>query len=82
MTFKDFCKEKANDPMENIFPKGTDAQEGLNILCDHFLGPNFYTFCSTRSQSNTEIIGAILKMYPNPKEMRKWSLYRLFKRKE
>ena len=38
MTYKEFCDLKANDPMENIFPKGTEPDEAMFILESTFTG--------------------------------------------
>lgn len=38
MTFKEFCELKGNDPMENIFPKGTEPDEAMDILETTFIG--------------------------------------------
>ena len=48
-----------------IMPPPTNAQHGLNILIEHFLGKDWYTTCSIHSeQVNTEAIYEILKKYP------------------
>lgn len=42
MTYKEFCNLKGNDPMENIFPKGTTAEEAISILESTFVGHTTY----------------------------------------
>lgn len=37
MTYREFCNLKGNDPMENIFPKGTTAEEAMSILEETFV---------------------------------------------
>ena len=62
MNYKEFCKLKANDPNVNMYPKPTDAQEGLNILQDAILGDDWYiTDPLPNKQANTEIVGSILR---------------------
>lgn len=36
MTYREFCDLKSNDPKENMFPKGTSAEEAMDILNDTF----------------------------------------------
>ena len=38
MTYREFCNFKSNDPMENIFPKGTEPDEAMDILETTFIG--------------------------------------------
>lgn len=42
MTYREFCDLKSNDPMENIFPKGTTAEEAMSILESTFIGHATY----------------------------------------
>ncbi len=37
MTYREFCNLKNNDPMENMFPKGTTAEEAMDILEETFV---------------------------------------------
>lgn len=37
MTYREFCNLKSNDPMENIFPKGTEPEEAMDILEETFI---------------------------------------------
>lgn len=37
MTYREFCNLKGNDPMENIFPKGTEPEEAMDILEETFV---------------------------------------------
>ena len=66
MTFKEFCNLKANDPNINIFPKGTEYNEAMNILTDSILGKGWYiSYPCGYSQANTEIVGSILHSWEN-----------------
>lgn len=61
MTFKEFCNLKANEPNENIFPKGTEYSEAMDVLTDTILGKGWYIdYPCSYSQANTEIVGSIL----------------------
>lgn len=61
MTFKEFCKLKANDPNENIFPKGTEYSEAMDVLKDTILSKGWYiNYPCSYLQANTEIVGSIL----------------------
>lgn len=37
MTYREFCNLKSNDPKENIFPKGTEPEEAMDILEETFI---------------------------------------------
>lgn len=51
-----------------ICPPPTPAQEGLDVLIEHFLGKDWYVVLPLGAeQVNTEAIYEILKKYPNPK---------------
>jgi len=68
MTYKEFCKLKANDPIENIFPKGTDYDEAMDILQETFLGKHWYIpYPAHNLQANTEIVRGILYEYESVK---------------
>ena len=57
-----------NDPMENIFPKGTDAQICLEILIKHFLGYTpIISYPGHITQWNSEVTALVLKKYPEGK---------------
>jgi len=57
-----------NDPMENIFPKGTDAQVCLEILIKHFLGYTpIISYPGHITQWNSEATALVLKKYPEGK---------------
>ena len=57
-----------NDPMENIFPRGTDAQTCLEILVKHFLGYTpIISYPGHTTQWNSEATALILKKYPEGK---------------
>lgn len=73
MTLKEFCELKGNDPMENIFPKGTTLEEAYAILSDHFLPEGWYCTlpANCKEQIITEVVGEILSLYPDPKALRK-----------
>ena len=43
MNVKDFSELKGNDLIDNIFCKPTSAEEGFEILAEHFLGKDWYT---------------------------------------
>ena len=78
MKAEEFLERIRNDPKENLFPKGTDAQEALNILIAHFLGNDWYIVDPLSvSQVNSVAVLEILQKYPSgsirmiPKERRK-----------
>ena len=79
MKARDFWNQYCyNDPMENIFPKGTDAQTCLEILIKHFLGYTpIISYPGHITQWNSEATALILKKYPEgkfrkiPKEKRR-----------
>ncbi len=57
-----------NDPMENIFPKGTDAQTCLEILIEHFLGYTpIISYPGHITQWNSEATTLVLEKYPEGK---------------
>lgn len=58
MTYKEFCNLKGNDPMENIFPKGTEPDEALTILEQTFTG---HITCAPYSVIIESIINACKK---------------------
>ena len=64
MKYKEFCKLKANNPNVNMYPKPTEAQEGLNILQNAILGDDWYIVDPLpNKQANTEIVGSILREF-------------------
>lgn len=64
-----------------IFPPPTNAQEGLNILVQHFLGEDWYTTLSMHNeQVNTEAIYEILRKYPGKKTLKE-KLINIFKKR-
>ena len=66
MTFKEFCNLKANAPNINIFPKGTEYNEAMDILVDSILGKGWYiSYSCSYYQANTEIVGSILYSWEN-----------------
>ena len=69
---KEYIKKVVEDDSCGIFYPPTDAQTGLNVLINHFLGEDWYVVnpVSPR-QVNTEAILEILYRYPKPR-IRKW----------
>lgn len=66
MKAEEFFARIRNDIEENIFPKGTDAQEALNILIEHFLGDDWYIVDPLGvSQVNSVAVLEILQKYPS-----------------
>lgn len=71
MTTKEFADFVYGNSKEDygIFAPPTDAQVGLNILFNHFLGDDWHSVNSVhQTQINTEAIYEILKKYP-PKKL-------------
>lgn len=63
--YRQYCY---NDPMENIFPKGTDAQICLEILIKHFLGyMPIISYPGNITQWNSEVTTLVLEKYPEGK---------------
>ena len=59
---------KNSDFDYGICPPPIDAQKGLDILIEHFLGEDWYTALPlSQKQVNTEAVYEILKRYPNKK---------------
>ena len=69
MKAEDFYQQYCyNDPMENIFPKGTDAQTCLKILVEHFLGyMPIISYSGHITQWNSEATTLVLEKYPEGK---------------
>lgn len=69
MNAEDFWKQYCySDPMENILPKGTDAQTCLEILVKHFLGYfPIISYPGHITQWNSEVTILILEKYPEGK---------------
>ena len=56
----------ANSKMDkyNIYPRSTEAQEGLDILIEHFLGKDWYVVDPLpQKQVNTVAVYQILSVY-------------------
>lgn len=54
-----------------LCPPPIGAQEGLNILVNHFLGEDWYISLPVcQQQANTEAIYEILRKYPKKKSLR------------
>lgn len=67
--FQDFVYENA-DKDYGICPPPIDAQVGLNILIDHFLGEDWYVVLPVGvKQVNSEAIYEILRKYPKRKPL-------------
>ena len=58
------------DPFNyGLMPPPIEAQEGLTILINHFLGENWYSMNPiSQEQVNTEAICQILEQFPNKKK--------------
>ena len=57
--------EQPPDPLRNILPEGTDPQTAVDILAEHFLGHPIITgYPASNAQWNTEVVNAILRIYP------------------
>lgn len=68
MDAEEFIKLKSYN--DNLFPKPTEAQEGLNILIKHFLGEDWYIVDPLpTTQYNTISIYYILSKYKNKKSI-------------
>jgi hypothetical protein len=66
MNVNEFCKMKANDPMENIFPKPTTDSEAWDIITTHVLGENWYSNNPiSHDQINSEMLSLMLCMIPS-----------------
>jgi hypothetical protein len=69
---KEYIKKVVEDDSCGIFCPPTDAQTGLNVLINHFLGEDWYVVSPVSpKQVNTEAILEILYRYPKPR-IRKW----------
>ena len=70
MKAEEFIKDVYKNTNEDygILAPPTDAQHGLNILINHFLGEDWYaTTPISNAQVNTEAIYEMLKKYPKHK---------------
>ncbi len=72
MKVKEYIKKVEEDDSCGILCPPTDAQTGLNVLINHFLGEDWCVVdpVSPR-QVNTKAILEILYRYPKP-SIRKW----------
>ena len=63
MNAEEFKKQLLNDSKDyGLCPPPTNAQDGLNILIDHFLGEDWYsTMPMSQEQVNSEAIYEILQ---------------------
>jgi|TARA_R110002167_G_scaffold253709_1_gene460033 hypothetical protein len=69
---KDFLdkQDKKDDYDYGLMPPPTDAQEGLQVLINHFLGEGWYTVNPVSTeQANTEAIYEILEKNQKPKKL-------------
>lgn len=58
-----------NGTSYGLCPPPCDPQLAVNILCEHFLGSNWYIVMPVgNEQANTEIVAEILSRYPGIKE--------------
>ena len=65
--------EKTSWPRDEMCPPPLEAQEGLNILIDHFLGKDWYVVMPIGTkQVNTEAVYEILRSYPEKKRVRRF----------
>ena len=70
---KEYIKKVVEDDSCGIFCPPTDAQTGLNVLINHFLGEDWYVVSPVSpKQVNTEAILEILYRYPKPRKGRGW----------
>lgn len=61
MVEKDFAQYKG----DNLLPEPLDPQYALDVLCDFFLGRDWYISDPLpQKQVNVYIVDAILKLYP------------------
>lgn len=66
MKVEEFRAHIRHDREDSIFPRGTDAQEALNILIKHFLGEDWYVVDPLSvSQVNSVAVLEILQKYPS-----------------
>lgn len=71
MTYREFCNLKSNDPIENIFPKGTEPEEAMDILEETFI---YYDDHDFYLKSKDRICGCYA-------DIAKFILYKLYKKK-
>ena len=70
MNTKEFSKHLLEESEEDygICPPPLEAQKGLNILIEHFLGKDWYVALSVSTeQVNSEAVYSILLNYPKKK---------------
>ena len=73
MRSEEFIEEvyRKADKDYGLCPPPIKAQDGLNILRDHFLGEDWYcTLSMPTEQVNTEAIHDILRLYPKKRSLR------------
>ncbi len=72
MTYEEFCKDNFEELEDgDLIPKGLGAQDAFDILTKHFLGNvGVIGFNGSQEEWNAEIVGAILKLYPEGKKVR------------
>ena len=64
MDLKEFEKIVSKNGDYGLCPPPIEAQEGLNVLIDYFLGEDWYvTMPVSQEQCNTEAIHSILSLY-------------------
>lgn len=65
LTYDEFCACVFENNPESIFPEGISDGLALDILFNHFIGPDYYiSYSCGRKQANTEMVGEILRMFP------------------
>ena len=75
MTYEEFCKSQFDG--DNLFPKGIDAQEAINILWNHFLGESYYiNYPASNNQANAEFVGYMLDKYRKPKKNKRFTIFK------
>lgn len=66
MTHEEFAKTLFDSPDE-MLPKGTSAQDAIDILAEHFLGEYIVNYPASPEQWNSEVVYEILRRFPSGK---------------
>lgn len=75
--FKQMTLDKSKKSY-GMCPPPTKAQDGLNILINHFLGEDWYmTMPVSQEQVNTEAIYNILSLFPRKKAFKEFLINKL-----
>ena len=81
MTYEEFYKSQFDG--DNLFPKGIEAQEAINILWNHFLGKDYYiNYPASNNQANAEFVGYMLDKYRKSKKNKRFVIFKHRKIKE